>query len=112
MITANNPSAPHNIVIFNYLDKDFKVVPGGPDEHISFHVTRNGTLLHTQSEEAVAQKAYERDFKAEVEQRRRQRVMDAQTEGKVLSAEEQEDDMQRNQVRGGGGRLRRQRCRC
>jgi len=97
VITANDPLATHGMVIFNFADREFKPVPGGSDEHIAFHVSRNGTILHTSSDEAHEQKAYERNFKQTVDDRRRQRVMAAQEEGKQLSPEEQEEDMQRNQ---------------
>ena len=98
-MTANNPRAPHNLVIFNFLEREFKPVAAASDEHISFHVSRNGTLLHLQSEDASDQKAYERNFKDERDTRRRARVKEAQEQipPKQLSAEEMEDDVQRNQ---------------
>ena len=99
VVTANNPRAPHNLVIFNFLEREFKPVAAASDEHISFHVSRNGTLLHLQSEDASDQKAYERNFKDERDTRRRARVKEAQEQNppKQLSAEEMEDDVQRNQ---------------
>ena len=98
-MTANNPRAPHNLVIFNFLEREFKPVAAASDEHISFHVSRNGTLLHVQSEDASDQKAYERNFKDDRDARRRARVKEAQEQNppKQLSAEEMEDDVQRNQ---------------
>lgn len=35
--------------MFNYVDKEFKAVPPANDEHITFHVNIQGTLMHNVS---------------------------------------------------------------
>lgn len=73
------------MAIFNFVDKEYKGVPGSHDEHITFHVLRHGVKLHNDSEEAQEQKAYERNYRAMVEDRRRQKIMQMQEEGKEVS---------------------------
>lgn len=81
MITANNPQAAHNLVIYNFVDKEFKGVPGGADEHVAYHLSIAGHSMHTESEDAADQRAFERAYKAAADERRRERIRAAQEEG-------------------------------
>lgn len=85
------------MVSYNFIDREFKGVPGAADEHIAVHLHVTSGLLHHESEEGVEQKTWERNYRAAVEERRRDRMRAAQEEGKELSELDLEDDLQRNQ---------------
>lgn len=98
VVTATNPQAPQGLVMFNFPDREYRVVPGAADEHVLLQVRKNAYRLYVDSEELLEQKAHEKAFKDTVDQRRRARLIAAQAEGKDLSAAElEEDDTQRNQ---------------
>jgi dynein intermediate chain 1 len=97
VITANNPQAPNNLVIYNFVDKEYKPMPATADEHCSFHFILNGSVLHTGSDAFAEQKAYEREFKARTDEKRRERQRLAAEEGKDVSGLDMDDDLQRNQ---------------
>jgi dynein intermediate chain 1 len=96
-MTGNNPQVPSNVVSYNFVEKEFKGVPGAADEHITVHLHIAGGVLHQDSEEGAEQRAWERNYRALVEERRREKMRVAQEEGKELSELDLEDDLQRNQ---------------
>ena len=105
MLTANNPQVASGVVIYNFEDREFKGVPGSADEHVSFAVSLEGSVMHTESEDAAEQHAHEKEYRSQVEERRRDLQRAAQEEGKPeLTEADLEDDLQ---VGRWGGRWRR-----
>jgi dynein intermediate chain 1, axonemal len=97
-MTGNNPQVPTSMVVYNFVDKEYKGIPGAADEHIAVHLHISGAVLHTElSEEGSEQKSWERNYKASVEERRRDKMRAAQEEGKEISDLDLDDDLQRNQ---------------
>lgn len=97
-MTGNNPQVPASMVVYNFVDKEYKGIPGAADEHIAVHLHVAGAVLHTElSEEGSEQKSWERNYKASVEERRRDKMRAAQEEGKEISDLDLDDDLQRNQ---------------
>ena len=98
VLTATNPLAAQGLVSYNYAARAFKSVPAAPDADLVFHFRQISTTMHNQSEQAAEQREYEKNFRTMVEDRRRERLIAAQEEGKELSTQElEEDDTQRNQ---------------
>lgn len=98
VLTANNPQVPQNVVIYNFEDREFKGVPGTADEHVAFHVVLEGSVMHTESEGAADQRNNEKEYRSQVDERRRDLQRAAQEEGKPeLTEADLEDDLQRNQ---------------
>ena len=55
-LNSNNPQAPHNICLFNFKDRAFKV--DDQVDHLVFHINIDGTILLNDSEEARDQEDY------------------------------------------------------
>ncbi len=101
VITAGNPQSAHGVILFNFVEKEYKPIPGTADESVTFHLSRTGVRLHNESEDAGDQKAYERNYRQMADDRRRQRIMQMQEEGKEVSylagADQGLDDDSENQ---------------
>lgn len=94
-MTANNPQVATNVVVYNFEDREFKGVPGSTDEHVAFHVSLEGSVMHNDSEDAAEQHAHEKEYRSQVEERRRELQRAAQEEGKPeLTEADLEDDLQ------------------
>lgn len=46
VLTANDPNIPANTAIFNYKEKMFKPLPPGTADHIKFHFSMDGCVMH------------------------------------------------------------------
>lgn len=97
VLTADNPEVPNSVVTYSFVDKEYKGVPGAADEHIVVHHTSAASVLHTSSEEANEQRAWEKSYRTWIEDRRREKQRVAHEEGKELTEHDMDDDIQRNQ---------------
>jgi len=97
VVTANNPQVPTNLVVFNFTDREYKGVPGTADEHVATHFALAGSIMHADTEDAAEQKAWEKAYRAMIDERRRDKVRAAQEEGKEVADTDLDDELQRNQ---------------
>lgn len=97
VVTANNPQVPTNLVVFNFTDREYKGVPGTADEHVVTHFALSGSVMHMDTEDAAEQKAWEKAYRAMIEERRRDKTRAAHEEGKEVSETDLDDELQRNQ---------------
>lgn len=97
IMTGNNPQIPSTVVYYNFVEKEFKIMPGAADEHIVPHLHIHGGVLHKESEEGAEQRNWERDFKSRVAEKQRDRIRVAQASGKEIGELDVDDDLQRNQ---------------
>lgn len=58
VVTAADPNAPTGLTVYNHVSGEFQPVAGGKVEHMAVHFQMESTLIHTESEEAQAQKVY------------------------------------------------------
>jgi dynein intermediate chain 1 len=86
-----------NLVIYNFVEREYKGVPGGADEHVAVHFAQAANVLHVDSDDAAEQRAWEKGFRTMVDERRRDKLRAAQEEGKDISETDLDDDLQRNQ---------------
>ena len=98
VLTATNPQAAQGLVAYSFAAREYRPVPATSDGDLVMHFKQISTTMHSLSEEATAQREYDAKFRKMVEDRRHERLLAAQQEGKELSvAELEEDDTQRNQ---------------
>jgi dynein intermediate chain 1 len=87
VITANDPNAPANRVVYHFKDREFKTIPPGAEDNIVFHFSMDGHALHRESDEAKVQVMYERDMREAAEEKRKEMLKEAAAEGKELDEE-------------------------
>jgi hypothetical protein len=97
VVTGNNPALPNDLVIYDFVSREFKSAPSTGDEHIVTHFAARGGYLHRNSEAAADQRQWEKQYRLAVEERQRERRAKAQVEGKIISETDLEDELQRNQ---------------
>jgi dynein intermediate chain 1 len=77
ILTANDPNIPNNITKYNYKDRCYKPDPEGPMDHLSFHLSIEGSSLHKESEDAIQQKQKEEEKQMEIERSRKEAAQEA-----------------------------------
>eukprot|EP00636_Phaeomonas_parva_P014783 CAMPEP_0118873914 /NCGR_PEP_ID=MMETSP1163-20130328/15537_1 /TAXON_ID=124430 /ORGANISM="Phaeomonas parva, Strain CCMP2877" /LENGTH=680 /DNA_ID=CAMNT_0006809237 /DNA_START=42 /DNA_END=2084 /DNA_ORIENTATION=+ len=81
VLTATDPQIPHNIVKYNYQQRQYRQEPPGAGEHLAIHFAMDGNVLHNESVEAKTQVQYEEKLKEDEEERRKLAAQEAADAG-------------------------------